>query len=67
MVACLEKIEGNRDFYQIIDFLNLRTESVGAQNISATIDGKHILVSEASIRRHLKLEDSEGVTSLPNS
>ncbi|GJT10632.1 putative ribonuclease H-like domain-containing protein [Tanacetum coccineum] len=45
----------------------LRTELVGAQNISATIDGKHILVSEASVRRHLKLEDSEGVTSLPNS
>ncbi|GJR99964.1 hypothetical protein Tco_0316473 [Tanacetum coccineum] len=36
--------------------------------ISATIDRKvKVLVSEASIRRHLKLEDSEGLSSLPNA
>ncbi|GKC66347.1 putative ribonuclease H-like domain-containing protein, partial [Tanacetum coccineum] len=36
--------------------------------IFATIDRKvKVLVSEASIRRHLKLEDSEGLNSLPNA
>ncbi|GKB36705.1 hypothetical protein Tco_0881647 [Tanacetum coccineum] len=35
--------------------------------ITATIDGKVKLISEASIRRHLKLEDSAGITTLPNT
>ncbi|GKG22977.1 hypothetical protein Tco_0388280, partial [Tanacetum coccineum] len=40
----------------------------GVQGISTTIDKKvKVLVSEASIRRHLKLEDSEGLNSLPNA
>ncbi|GJY46300.1 hypothetical protein Tco_0435363 [Tanacetum coccineum] len=33
--------------------------------ITATIDGKVKVVSEASIRRHLKLEDSDGIITLP--
>ncbi|GJW34703.1 putative reverse transcriptase domain-containing protein [Tanacetum coccineum] len=40
----------------------------GVQGISETIDRKvKVLVSEASIRRHLKFEDSEGLNSLPNA
>ncbi|GJU41494.1 hypothetical protein Tco_1194451 [Tanacetum coccineum] len=39
----------------------------GEVQITATIDGKVNLVSEASIRRHLKLEDSDGITTLPNT
>ncbi|GKD80571.1 hypothetical protein Tco_1347410 [Tanacetum coccineum] len=39
----------------------------GEVQIIATIDGKVKLVSEASIRRHLKLEDSDGITTLPNT
>ncbi|GKB52229.1 hypothetical protein Tco_0902982, partial [Tanacetum coccineum] len=40
----------------------------GVLGISTTIDRKvKVLVSEASIRRHLKLEDSEGLSSLPNA
>ncbi|GJZ65552.1 putative ribonuclease H-like domain-containing protein [Tanacetum coccineum] len=39
----------------------------GEVHITATIDGKVKLVSEASIRRHLKLEDSDGITTLPNT
>nr|GEW37314.1 putative ribonuclease H-like domain-containing protein [Tanacetum cinerariifolium] len=35
--------------------------------ITATIDGKVKLVSEAFIRRHLKLEDSDGISNLPNT
>ncbi|GJS86232.1 hypothetical protein Tco_0989785 [Tanacetum coccineum] len=33
--------------------------------ITATIDGTVKIVSEASIRRHLKLEDSNGISNLP--
>nr|GFA62078.1 hypothetical protein [Tanacetum cinerariifolium] len=35
--------------------------------ITATIDGKVKLVSEASIRRHLKLKDSDSIITLPNT
>ncbi|GKA35995.1 hypothetical protein Tco_0722486 [Tanacetum coccineum] len=35
--------------------------------ITATIDGKVKVVSEASIRRHLKLEDSDGISDLPTT
>nr|GFA38946.1 hypothetical protein [Tanacetum cinerariifolium] len=35
--------------------------------ITATIDGKVKLVFKASIRRHLKLEDSDGISTLPNT
>ncbi|GJR34066.1 hypothetical protein Tco_1209750 [Tanacetum coccineum] len=35
--------------------------------ITATIDGKVKHVSEASIRRHLKLEDLDGISTLPNT
>nr|GEU69879.1 synaptobrevin, longin-like domain protein [Tanacetum cinerariifolium] len=35
--------------------------------ITAIIDGKVKLVFEASIRRHLKLEDYDGINTLPNT
>ncbi|GJU17053.1 hypothetical protein Tco_1145019 [Tanacetum coccineum] len=35
--------------------------------ITATIDGKVKVVSKAFIRRHLKLEDSDGISTLPNA
>ncbi|GJS01574.1 hypothetical protein Tco_0318082 [Tanacetum coccineum] len=93
MVAYLEKSEGSKGFYEIIDFLSashiyyaltaiptiytslieqfwqtaaLCTIDNGVMGITTTIDRKvKITVSEASIRRHLKLEDSEGIPSLP--
>nr|GEU39611.1 putative ribonuclease H-like domain-containing protein [Tanacetum cinerariifolium] len=34
---------------------------------STTGDGNVKLISEASIKRHLKLEDSDGISSLPNT
>ncbi|GJX35772.1 hypothetical protein Tco_0247329 [Tanacetum coccineum] len=37
----------------------------GDMEITATIDGKVKVVSEASIRRHIKLEDSDGISTLP--
>ncbi|GJR95954.1 putative ribonuclease H-like domain-containing protein [Tanacetum coccineum] len=35
--------------------------------ITATIDGRVKTITEASIRRHLKLEDSDGIPTLPNA
>nr|GEZ82366.1 hypothetical protein [Tanacetum cinerariifolium] len=54
MVTFLEKSEGSEGFHQILDFLN-----------STHIKIKTI--TEASIRRHLKMEDSDGITTLPNA
>nr|GEW34487.1 putative reverse transcriptase domain-containing protein [Tanacetum cinerariifolium] len=39
----------------------------GMMKITATIDGRIKTITEVSIRRHLKLEDSEGISSLPNN
>ncbi|GJU28849.1 hypothetical protein Tco_1172438 [Tanacetum coccineum] len=44
----------------------LSTIEDGVQAITATIDGREKTITEASLRRHLKLEDFEGLTSLPN-
>ncbi|GJY88545.1 hypothetical protein Tco_0503173 [Tanacetum coccineum] len=44
-----------------------RTLENGDMEITATIDGKVKVVSEASIRRHLKLEDSDGISTLPTT
>ncbi|GKD70564.1 putative ribonuclease H-like domain-containing protein, partial [Tanacetum coccineum] len=38
----------------------------GAQAITAIVDDREIIISEVSLRRHLKLQDSEGISSLPN-
>ncbi|GJY63016.1 uncharacterized mitochondrial protein-like protein, partial [Tanacetum coccineum] len=35
--------------------------------ITATINGQLKTITEASLRRHLKLEDADGISSLPNS
>ncbi|GJV72614.1 hypothetical protein Tco_1492609 [Tanacetum coccineum] len=35
--------------------------------ITVTIDGRVKIVTEAYIRRHLKLEDSDGISTLPNT
>ncbi|GKB06020.1 hypothetical protein Tco_0834253 [Tanacetum coccineum] len=39
----------------------------GEIEIIATIDGKVKIVTKASIRRHLKLEDSDGISTLPTT
>ncbi|GKD73833.1 putative ribonuclease H-like domain-containing protein, partial [Tanacetum coccineum] len=44
----------------------LSTTEEGDQAITATVDDKVIIISEASLRRHLKVKDSEGIPSLPN-
>ncbi|GJU53870.1 ribonuclease H-like domain-containing protein [Tanacetum coccineum] len=44
-----------------------RTSANGEVELTATIDGQVKTITEASLRRHLKLEDNGGVTTLPNS
>ncbi|GJZ12780.1 hypothetical protein Tco_0548010 [Tanacetum coccineum] len=44
----------------------LSTTEEGLQAISATIDGHEKLITEDSLRRHLKLDDAEGISSLSN-
>ncbi|GKC67934.1 putative ribonuclease H-like domain-containing protein, partial [Tanacetum coccineum] len=44
-----------------------RTSANGKVEITATIDGQVKTITEASLRRHLKLEDNGGVNTLPNS
>ncbi|GJS11242.1 retrovirus-related pol polyprotein from transposon TNT 1-94 [Tanacetum coccineum] len=44
----------------------LSTSEDGNQAITVVINGRETFITKASIRRHLKLEDSEGIPSLPN-
>ncbi|GJX42701.1 hypothetical protein Tco_0257691 [Tanacetum coccineum] len=44
-----------------------RTTDDGEVEITARIDGQVKTINEASLRRHLKLKDSDGITSLPNT
>ncbi|GJU35599.1 hypothetical protein Tco_1183953 [Tanacetum coccineum] len=44
----------------------LSTTEEGLQAISATIDGHEKLINEDYLRRHLKLDDAEGISSLSN-
>ncbi|GJR04304.1 hypothetical protein Tco_0527288, partial [Tanacetum coccineum] len=44
-----------------------KTLDNGEIELTATIDGKVKIVTKASVRRHLKLEDSDGISSLPTT
>ncbi|GJT49128.1 hypothetical protein Tco_0975285 [Tanacetum coccineum] len=44
-----------------------RTLDNGEIELTATIDGKVNIVTEASVRRHLQLANSEGISSLPTT
>ncbi|GJR53436.1 putative ribonuclease H-like domain-containing protein [Tanacetum coccineum] len=46
---------------------SLEAEQDSEMEVTATIDGRVKTVTEASIRRHLKLEDSDGINTLPNT
>ncbi|GKE64694.1 hypothetical protein Tco_1518855, partial [Tanacetum coccineum] len=43
------------------------TDDNGEVKINATIDGHSLSITEGSLRRHLKLNDQDGVTSISNS
>ncbi|GJR98528.1 putative ribonuclease H-like domain-containing protein [Tanacetum coccineum] len=56
--------EAEQDSEQFWQTATTSTLVYGDMGITATIDGKVKVVSEASIRRHLKLEDSDGISTL---
>ncbi|GKA27246.1 putative ribonuclease H-like domain-containing protein, partial [Tanacetum coccineum] len=53
--------------HQFWETASATTNQNREMEITATIDGRLKTVTEASIRRHLKLEDSAGINSLPNA
>ncbi|GJR82825.1 hypothetical protein Tco_0153610 [Tanacetum coccineum] len=70
MVVYIKKPKGSEGFHQIVDFLNashIRTLDNGEIELTAIIDGKVKIVTEASIRRHLQLADSNDISSLPTT
>nr|GEV37722.1 hypothetical protein [Tanacetum cinerariifolium] len=71
MIAILEKYEHNVDFHQIVDFVeasHIRIETTDeGTKILATVDGKLRTISESSIRRNLKLNDEDGISTLLNT
>ncbi|GJW27314.1 hypothetical protein Tco_0041125 [Tanacetum coccineum] len=56
-----------KELMEICTKLSEFTIDNGEIEITATIDGKVKIVTEASVRRHLKLEDSNGVSNLPTT
>nr|GFA43277.1 synaptobrevin, longin-like domain protein [Tanacetum cinerariifolium] len=61
MVAYLSKSDASEGFNQIIDFLN-----GSSIKLQALVDKKKVVVTEATIREALRLDDAEGVGCLPN-
>ncbi|GJV86734.1 putative reverse transcriptase domain-containing protein [Tanacetum coccineum] len=57
-------IDNNKQFWQTATARTLENKDM---EITATVDGKVKIVSDASIRRHLKLEDSDGISDLPTT
>ncbi|GKE48406.1 hypothetical protein Tco_1479664, partial [Tanacetum coccineum] len=53
-----------KQFWETATARTLNTREV---KLIATIDGKVKIVTEASVRRHLQLADSYGISSLPNT
>ncbi|GJT04582.1 hypothetical protein Tco_0839044 [Tanacetum coccineum] len=45
----------------------VRTVDNGEQEITATVDGKEFIVTEASVRKHLQLADVDGISVLPTT
>ncbi|GJV90592.1 hypothetical protein Tco_1538405 [Tanacetum coccineum] len=60
------KIQKASSAQQALETAILSTTEEGLQAISATIDGHEKLITEDSLRRHLKLDDAEGISSLSN-
>ncbi|GKC03727.1 hypothetical protein Tco_0995337 [Tanacetum coccineum] len=43
------------------------TVNDGEQQLTVIVDGQTIVITEASVRRHLQLVDADGISSLPNT
>ncbi|GKC30658.1 hypothetical protein Tco_1037952 [Tanacetum coccineum] len=49
------------------ELINENRAAVGKYRINATIDGHSLSITEGSLRRHLKLADQDGITSIPTT
>ncbi|GJT86312.1 putative ribonuclease H-like domain-containing protein [Tanacetum coccineum] len=56
----------SKQFWRTAKAFSLTLDGEG-KTITAIIDGHSKTITEASLRRHLKLEDHDGITSIPNS
>ncbi|GJY65130.1 hypothetical protein Tco_0466590 [Tanacetum coccineum] len=56
LVAFLTKSVESEGFEQIVDFLNAINEE---QQLQALVDGKKIIITEATVRKDLQLEDAD--------
>ncbi|GKA18371.1 hypothetical protein Tco_0698286 [Tanacetum coccineum] len=61
LVAFLSKPAESKGFEQIVKTIN------GEVQLQALVDGKKIIVTEASVRSDLQLDDEEGMDCLPNA
>nr|GEX76192.1 hypothetical protein [Tanacetum cinerariifolium] len=66
LIAFLEKPSENDGFEQTIYFLKANQIKY-ALTLQALIDGKKVVITEASIRQDLKLNDAEGTSCLSNA
>ncbi|GJW66000.1 hypothetical protein Tco_0117884, partial [Tanacetum coccineum] len=53
--------------HQFLQTASASTSKNEEMEITATIDARVKTITEASIRRHIKLEDSDGISTLPNT
>ncbi|GKA90809.1 hypothetical protein Tco_0812679 [Tanacetum coccineum] len=53
-----------KQFWRSVEIL---TDDNGNIKIHATIDGHSLSITEGSLRRHLKSDDQDGITSLPTT
>ncbi|GKA63721.1 putative ribonuclease H-like domain-containing protein [Tanacetum coccineum] len=63
----VEHESGNINRTQSMETASATTNQNGEIEITATINGRLKTITEASIRKHLKLEDFAGINSLPNA
>ncbi|GKD64165.1 hypothetical protein Tco_1306273, partial [Tanacetum coccineum] len=68
MVAFLSKPQGSEGFHQIFwCTASAKTLNNGEIKLIATFDGQEKTIIEASVRRHLKLADANGISTLPTT
>ncbi|GJT33913.1 hypothetical protein Tco_0924332 [Tanacetum coccineum] len=59
--------EDSLKLMELMAYSTASTNVNGEVQLIASIDGQAKTITEASLRRHLKLEDNDGITSLPNT
>nr|GEV35848.1 hypothetical protein [Tanacetum cinerariifolium] len=71
MITCLTKSDASEGFDQIIDFLNASSIKYAltvndVTRLQALVDKKKVIITEATIREALRLDDVKSIDCLPN-